>query len=609
MNQRHIIFFGAGVSGESGMPLGNALATHWLSHLLPAGVADDIHTLFRKAARITGKDSPRLELVVGEAVKVFGPECLNLLSFFRHCQPNRFHRLIANYMVQEKTWAFTTNFDKGIESSAAVPVHQGGTLGPENWGLVKLHGCMDQPLSSLGVTIENIQQGLPPSYAGLLQSLLQDEGNTFVFVGYSGTDYFDVVRFFMKPDLVPHILQFVRVDGQLCGFQREDDMHQNARTVKAYARWIAHGTGEEGEEARLTEGADLMLCPFLDDRCETVYGKSYEITASLLGIEAEKEDWLPERWDREWASVFTGSREQKRLYAARLFTCFGVGQKVLQALAPQPLTPEETRLWANALRDTGRYDDERAFREDNQVWGTNPTEIRRQKAMLARLSGRKLEALARYVMILVRYRSAADFFQADDPPQAIRSVLEAGLYFDQLSKKFRHRSWIMAPLILISYPICFLQILALQAFRLVEAHPESSAPHFQAMYHRLAASLNAWQGRLMEFFDIWFFDNDLPTPELSKLDQTGAAYLETDSLLGVVNNSRASAETWMDDFHWSVTGSFSPESDAVTYCVQELENSRDLAEMIGDREGARKANALLDYLSRKMEKRPAWEVE
>lgn len=609
MKSRYIFFFGAGVSGESGMPLGSGLTKQWLNHLLPVGVADDIQELFEKTSEITGRSCPRLELVVGEAVKVFGVECLNLLSFFKHCPPNRFHRLIAKYIQEEKAWAFTTNFDKGIETCASIPVHQSGTLGPENWGLVKLHGCIDQPLSSLGVTIENIQQGLPPSYAELLKALLQDEGNTFVFVGYSGTDYFDVVRFFMKPELVPHIHQFVRVERKMCGFQRADDLHESQRIVQAHAIWIAHGSTATGEEVDLSEGADLMLCPFLDERFVKTRGQTYEIAASLLNIQPEDENWLRENWKENWESVFTASDDLMRLYAARLFTCFGVGHKVIEVLAPAAVTNEEKRLWANALRDSGRYDDERDFRDNNQVWGTTHTEIQRQKAMLSRLRGQNWEALARYVVILTRYKSVANFRRADDSSQAIRSVLEAGLFFDQMAKKFRHRSWLMAPLIFISYPFCFLQILALQTFRLVESFPESSAPHYQAMFHRLAASLNSWQGRLMEFFDILFFDNDLPMPEVSTLDQTGAAYLETDSLLGMVNNWRASAETWMDDFNWDIAGSFSPENDAVTYCVNDLEDSLRLAELINDREGVKKANALLDLLSRKVKRRGDWSGE
>lgn len=104
---RLIFWFGAGLSIAGGMPSGFGLTRQWLEHHLPDGEAEAILDLFEQNQELIDKSFPRLEKVIEDAHWTFGAACLENLRFFDDCRPNAQHRAIADYIADNRLYAFT----------------------------------------------------------------------------------------------------------------------------------------------------------------------------------------------------------------------------------------------------------------------------------------------------------------------------------------------------------------------------------------------------------------------------------------------------------------------------------------------------------------------
>ncbi|MFT4929383.1 MAG: hypothetical protein ACI8WB_005516 [Phenylobacterium sp.] len=93
--QKLIFWFGAGISGASGMPLGMQLTEHWLEFLLPDGEYLPLYQQYNKVMDAIGRQGPRLEKVIDDAITTFGEACLAPLTFFAQCAANASHKAIA----------------------------------------------------------------------------------------------------------------------------------------------------------------------------------------------------------------------------------------------------------------------------------------------------------------------------------------------------------------------------------------------------------------------------------------------------------------------------------------------------------------------------------
>ncbi len=250
--EKTIFGVGAGISHDSptGIPLGDELTNAFLKKLLGPEFADTFieywneHIPKMKNAIHNGhivgighneekyknkkgqKYSPRLEYVIGEFSKLdnefsdfhfykeennrrYGrKKCISALRHFADTEPNNNHMLLAECARAGAT-IITTNFDVCIEKTLGVETelinnptsHLGVnaiSFGEANNQYVyHIHGVAtdDNIEENLGTTVRKVSEPSPKSFCKMIKDAL-DRGFCMVFLGYSGSDFFDVGTFF-----------------------------------------------------------------------------------------------------------------------------------------------------------------------------------------------------------------------------------------------------------------------------------------------------------------------------------------------------------------------------------------------------------------------------
>lgn len=196
-NQDTIVFCGAGLSFNSGLPLANQLMAEVMDQL-PMSEVDRLHVL---------NYSMPFEAFIQILQKA--TDIAPLLEIFDIGKPNTNHYLLAWLMkLGFLTNVVTTNFDQLIERALEQcgckvgkdydVVYKDSELENINWGntkprLVKIHGsCEDK--SGLAITIEKVAGGLfvAPRMGVLDHVLSTGPQRNVIFLGYSVSDVFDV---------------------------------------------------------------------------------------------------------------------------------------------------------------------------------------------------------------------------------------------------------------------------------------------------------------------------------------------------------------------------------------------------------------------------------
>ena len=347
-----IIWCGAGISIPSGMPAGFSLTWKWLETLLPDAAYAELVKLYTGYGKWLNSSvqrmetvvpAPRLEQVIEDAVKIFGTQVLDNLSFFKEVQPNPMHHMLARAGLSSDCLVVTTNFDDAIEKAAnrRLNVHRLNTMGNcSETGLWKIHGCISEPNETLGHSIRNLLQGLKPTFDSTLRKLLQDPNNEIIFIGYSGSDSFDVNPFFLSI----------------------------AKSIRARVTWIEHSRDTH-------EPQDLIPALFSSQKINLIL-RAAAFSIQRRVIQVNTETWLKSRFP-QWASEFTPiysnlkwqdfwlkwipDDASKNLYAASVFATIGHGPKALNwALRAintgiSITTPQAERILLNGLRDCGMY--------------------------------------------------------------------------------------------------------------------------------------------------------------------------------------------------------------------------------------------------------------
>lgn len=594
---RLIVWFGAGLSKDSGMPLGYGLTEHWLRHHLPDGETDAILRLFADNEDLLDKDLPRLEKVIEDAIWTFGTACLENLEFFRRCRPNALHRAIAEHMAAHRLYAVTTNFDTAVEDSrpGEIPVITPATGVTADWGLIKLHGSMGEDLATLGHSIANLQAGVQPDLRDLLLRLLDDPGNTMVFCGYSGADFFDIVPLFQE-----------RARAE--------------RPFAARAVWLHHVVGAEGRtdvdcgwsdedwEEALTTGALDMLQGFDTARKEGRAGDTRALLAELIPV-PETRPAVPDRpWWAGWEERFAPDAGSKAQYAAKLYASLGMGTRSARfvALEDLPKTRFDRRhqLLFNALRDQGFYEAELVLRRWAMTVpsaGYSRDFHRRQMAVALRLSGHVIAAGVLYTRLLLRFADEHRFAAADRK-EALWSVAEAGLFAQSLVNALPHERFARTLLLPLIVPLRLMAGRAMLVFQRRSAGcPEASDPHLIATVTRISSSLADWHGPVVAFVERLVYGRD-GLPVLDFHDETPGRYRETDSLLGLVNHSRNHAMQALHAADWGWTGLRNADEGRAGWpdeAVDSLKLSFRIARLIGDTMGQIKALRLLTGIARR----------
>lgn len=173
-------FSGAGISADAptSAPIGNELVDRALAHAFEPGTAETLNGYYSKLE--LGRCRPRLETVLEIARRVHGDAVLEDLLSDLHAPPNDLHALFA-WHAGGGGRHITANFDTCIERAA-------DTFTPD---VFHFHGSLGS--GELGVTLGRIERGLPADIrAALDERLLADGVDLVVFVGYSGSDFFDV---------------------------------------------------------------------------------------------------------------------------------------------------------------------------------------------------------------------------------------------------------------------------------------------------------------------------------------------------------------------------------------------------------------------------------
>lgn len=335
-----VFWSGAGISANppTSLPLGLQLTEESLENSCEPGISSRLSHYFAQAkmpATSGIKDAPRLEVVLDALYQAIGARAFEALRRVGQAEPNPLHRLFAGHLALGGAH-LTTNFDRCIEKAASgVPV---------DGSVVHVHGEWDpQRPEVLGARISTVGGGLPTPLAERITNELAAR-KAIVFVGYSGSDYFDVDPYFRG---LP---------------ERELDL-SHLKVV-----WVSHSrnsamtttTGLDGEGKRILKalsrcGAQVMR----------IRGQTSDILLTLAS------DWnLPQRMGGSAGmTVNPGSfgeiAEQERFIASgNVFSAMGIGTETVRAAglarAASSQAPDndriETLLWSG-LRDLGSYKD------------------------------------------------------------------------------------------------------------------------------------------------------------------------------------------------------------------------------------------------------------
>jgi hypothetical protein len=170
--------------GPSGDELvGDALRQAFLPWV-PEVLAYYYRRLRIRGGRAGYKASPRLETVLEIVKTVHGGSVLDDVLASLDAPPNPLHRFFADHLALGGLH-ITTNFDTCIERA-------GGAFPGDSF--LHVHGVLGGDVD--GATLAGIERGLSADVcARLSRMLLSPRVTSIVFVGYSGSDFFDVDPF------------------------------------------------------------------------------------------------------------------------------------------------------------------------------------------------------------------------------------------------------------------------------------------------------------------------------------------------------------------------------------------------------------------------------
>jgi hypothetical protein len=528
MNNRYIFWFGAGVSIPSGMPSGWDLTNEWLNFYLTSEDYTYIRNIYNRQNDIIGKDLPRLEKIIGDSIDIYGIRCLSVLNFMKEIIPNSMHYTIANYLVSNKTYAFTTNFDMGVEKTGR-PIKTNSITSLNGWGLIKLHGCIQENHSNLGVTIKKLQNGLNEQYRSILYKLLMQENNTFVFLGYSASDYFDILPFYQSFAIKKQFFN-ARVVW-IHHIPKLDYTTDITKTYKDELKW-------EIKE---------IIDSFNENSRTVIKGNSELALANLIPTFYSKDNInVKPSWKKHWNKLINPSYEQKKKLAIKFYSSIGHGKKCLELIdIPAKFNNynEDIQIYLNTLRDCGYYQSEFYIRnklnKNRSIY--SKTYFDRLYCSSLRLSDRNIRAFIMYTFYLLKYMNYEYYKQnEDDHNSAMCIIAESALFYQSILHRAIPRSLIIVLLTLpIEHIIRNLMALSVKLYKKYTNYNNSgNEPGLKALMHRINDFLSIpifqlphWGGLLnkIDFLNKNGFDIT---------DFTDMTYIQIDSLLGVTNYNR-----------------------------------------------------------------------
>ena len=332
---RSVVFWsGAGISRDAPTvgPLGAELIRRVLAGYFEPGTYEDLQDRYRRLQVVDAQARPRLETVLDTAVGTYGLDLLtDALSDLAAASPNAHHVFFAEHLAVGGRH-ITANFDTCIErdtSSQRLPA----TAEP-----VHFHGALDihtsrEDLEALGGRMSVIENGLPVAMQDQLDEVLAGEDvQALVFVGYSGSDFFDAGPYLLQRGL-RHLAG--KVVAWLTWAPRAGPNRSGADSAVGYL-----------PQARAAGAHVIELVGPLDELTRQL-SRAWALPSGQLDAGAGRRPWQPD--------IEPTARQLGQATAA-LYARMGFRQRTVDVLTTKnQLTTAEHELLADALWGTGQY--------------------------------------------------------------------------------------------------------------------------------------------------------------------------------------------------------------------------------------------------------------
>lgn len=338
-----VFWSGAGISVDppTSAPKATELVARAFEHCFDAGTANVIAGYYRRLDVPRSDLRPRLETVLDVVNRIHGDGTLrDLLSDLAVRPPNPLHRFFAAHLLAGGRHV-TTNFDTCIETAASRPVP-----------VVHVHGSLAG--GDLGATLARIERGLPiDTREAVMRVLSARDTRLVVFVGYSGSDFFDVDPFLRA--LAP---------ASLAGRDVLWVNHSKATAAVPPTRQQLEWLSEAGASVSEVDAPTREVL--------TTFGERWGI--------ALRDDDSDGRRDDAWRLSVGVTDEQRERATLELYAVMGLHREVDKML-PAPRDESEAELLAHTRWAQGRYEDAgRAWRA--RAGASEAAQIERAAAVL-----------------------------------------------------------------------------------------------------------------------------------------------------------------------------------------------------------------------------------
>lgn len=355
---------GAGISANypANLPLGNTFTKYFVDTFCSDGTWEKICEYFKKAdmkdALNHPKTSPRFEAVLESIINVYGLDSLKPLEPLYYTPPNTNHIFFAKHLSLNGNHV-TTNFDNCIQNGARLfgfhdeiqiidDTFKADALTKSRNFLLHIHGRYlpgYTNISELGLRVSKVANGILSPYDNLLNKIVT-ETRYLIFLGYSGSDYFDINPFFYNLKTNGLDLRNLNVVWVNHNFSETYSEEPLWKEKSMNGSTILNGIQEAGGTVKYLE---INTNKFIEQIAKTWGLQPLDnIKSSKASIDIKDE------FAKQKVTL-----EQKIISSVNLFSTMGIGKEVIaQKKNLIPLIPKNknaTFLLSNGLRDTGLY--------------------------------------------------------------------------------------------------------------------------------------------------------------------------------------------------------------------------------------------------------------
>lgn len=580
---------GAGISANkpSNLSLGDSLTEKTIEHFCLPGTWNKLMGYFKQTKMQDAfgypKNTPRLEAVLESLIQALGLKVLNILGSSYNAKPNSLHYFFAKHL-EGGGIHITANFDNCLENALRflgyydkvqiIDSFESSRISIEELSncLIHIHGRYDQQqdsLEHLGVRIRNIASGFSKELKDMVTSLLCRE-SYLIFVGYSGSDYFDVNPYFSELKLHYTERQFKNLTVI---WVKHTPYEEKGELVP----WSEQQEGKVILEALENCGADIFYLLMKADKflemLKEYWEHSYKVELS------DEHDHVKCEIIQAQPSISI-SENEKILATAQLYSSMGIGQEVVtlandllriikEGTDKHTLRSQIYFLLNNGFRDVGLY--KQALKFSRLL----PTSTLKERMFFEQriagdywLRGDHFRAAYHFFRGIVVYGRKINKFKDNNK----KNPSVKGVYYESIIT-FLHWYRDIKKISVVGklLPLC----LGIRAFRRLMQAQEYllKNPHAKAKVIRLYDEIPNIKGRMP--LPLWIKPAEV---------EIISYFQETDSILGVVNFLRRRIVL-------NINTGKTPDKD-------ELELLSLRSRIIGDRAGILKAAMLLKKIYR-----------